>query len=185
MVKLVVLMSGKRKSGKDFCSEKLKTALSPLQVSIYGVSHSLKAIYAQNHGLDYSELISNGPYKELHRLEMIRWGERIRAAEPDFFCRATIPATCDDDVVIISDCRRPTDIEYFRSNYPCLTVRVEASLEEREQRGFEFVKGIDDMPSECGLDAYVHDIILKNDTSCDLPAQIDNVVVAIRRILES
>ncbi|VDM56076.1 unnamed protein product [Angiostrongylus costaricensis] len=185
MVKLVVLVSGKRKSGKDFCSEKLKTALSPLRVSIYGVSHSLKAIYAKNHGLDYSELISNGPYKELHRLNMIKWGERIRSVEPDFFCRATIPSTCNDDVVIISDCRRPTDIEYFKSNYPILTVRVDASTEERELRGFRFVQGIDDMPSECGLDSYVHDIVLINDNSCNLTDQIDDVVVTIRQIIGS
>lgn len=50
MVKLVILISGKRKSGKDYCSEKLKAALSPLRVSVYAVSHSLKAIYANDHG---------------------------------------------------------------------------------------------------------------------------------------
>ncbi|EYB82042.1 hypothetical protein Y032_0368g64 [Ancylostoma ceylanicum] len=50
MVKLVVLISGKRKSGKDYCCKALKKALEPLKVSIHGVSHSLKKIYANNHG---------------------------------------------------------------------------------------------------------------------------------------
>ncbi|KAK6048565.1 putative phosphomevalonate kinase [Cooperia oncophora] len=185
MVKLVVLFSGKRKSGKDYCSKKLKDALSPLQVSIYAVSHSLKAIYAQDHGLSYSELISDGPYKEIHRSNMIRWGEGMRNDQPDFFCRATIPTDCTDDVVIISDCRRPSDIEYFQNNYRTLTVRVNCSYEERQRRGFEFVDGIDDMPSECALDHYPHDLVIINDNSTDLADQLQNVVENVRRVLSS
>ncbi|KIH65610.1 putative phosphomevalonate kinase [Ancylostoma duodenale] len=183
MVKLVVLISGKRKSGKDYCCNALKRALEPLEVSIHGVSHSLKRIYADNHGLDYLQLISDGPYKETHRLGMIKWGESVRDAEPDFFCRATIPSTCTDDVVIISDCRRPTDIEYFQANYRTLTVRIEASNEERERRGFVFTEGIDDMPSECALDEYDHDITIVNDQSRDFTCEIGNVADRIKAIL--
>ncbi|VDP14819.1 unnamed protein product [Heligmosomoides polygyrus] len=185
MVKLVILISGKRKSGKDYCSEKLKAALSPLRVSVYAVSHSLKAIYANDHGLVYSELVSDGPYKEIHRSNMIRWGESIRDAQPDFFCRATIPSSCTDDVVIISDCRRPSDIDYFRSNYQTITVRVSASIEERERRGFVFVEGIDDMPSECALDNYPHDIVVVNDDSCDPEEQLKHVVDNVQRLLRA
>ncbi|CAJ0589304.1 unnamed protein product [Cylicocyclus nassatus] len=183
MVKLVVLVSGKRKSGKDYCCEKLKAALEPLKVSIHGVSHSLKAIYAETHGLDYSQLISDGPYKESHRLEMINWGENVRDNDPSFFCRATIPSSCEDDIVIISDCRRPTDIDYFQSHYRTLTVRVEAHLKEREKRGFVFVTGIDDMPSECALDGYDHDVTIVNDHSRVFSSEIANVVWRIRNSL--
>ncbi|XGW05812.1 hypothetical protein V3C99_016290 [Haemonchus contortus] len=183
MVRAVVLFSGKRKSGKDYCSEKLKAALSPLKVSIHGVSHSLKALYAQDHGLNYSELISDGPYKEIHRANMIRWGEGVRNAQPDYFCRVTIPPDCTDDVVIISDCRRPTDFEYFQSHYNTLKVRITASVEERQRRGFVFVDGIDDMPSECALDDYPHDMIIVNDSSCDLDDQLSDVVQNIKRVL--
>lgn len=152
-------------------------------------------------GLDYLQLISDGPYKETHRLEMIKWGESVRNAEPDFFCRlvlncqdvpymlifitnrSTIPSTCNDDVVIISDCRRPTDIEYFQRNYRTLTVRIEATTEERGRRGFVFVKGIDDMPSECALDEYVHDVTIVNDCSRDFTLEIENVVQHIKENL--
>ncbi|EPB72429.1 putative phosphomevalonate kinase [Ancylostoma ceylanicum] len=165
MVKLVVLISGKRKSGKDYCCKALKKALEPLKVSIHGVSHSLKKIYANNHGLDYSQLISDGPYKETHRLQMIKWGESVRNAEPDFFCR------------------RPTDIEYFQSNYRTLTIRIEASTEERIRRGFVFVEGIDDMPSECALDECDHDMTIVNDRSRDFTCEIENVADHIRALL--
>ncbi|KHJ96513.1 putative phosphomevalonate kinase [Oesophagostomum dentatum] len=96
--------------------------------------------------------------------------------------RSTIPPNCDDDIVIISDCRRPTDIEYFQSNYRTLTVRIEASLVERERRGFVFVEGIDDMPSECGLDEFIHDMTIVNDGSADLPLEIGKVVERIKQI---
>ncbi|RCN41872.1 putative phosphomevalonate kinase [Ancylostoma caninum] len=114
---------------------------------------------------------------------MIKWGESIRDAEPDFFCRATIPSTCIDDVVIISDCRRPTDIEYFQTNYRTLTVRIEASIEERVRRGFVFTEGIDDMPSECALDEYEHDMTIVNDQSRDFSREIENVTDHIKAIL--
>ncbi|KAK6014498.1 putative phosphomevalonate kinase [Ostertagia ostertagi] len=139
----------------------------------------------EEHGLNYSELVTDGPYKEIHRHNMIRWGEGVRNAEPDFFCRATIPTDCTDDVVIISDCRRPSDIEYFESHYKTLKVRVMASYEERQRRGFEFVDGIDDMPSECALDEHPHDFLIINDNSCDLEEQILAVVQKIQRVLSS
>ena len=41
----------------------------------------------QEHNLDYEELLSAGPYKEKHRLDMIRWGEERRNTDPGYFCR--------------------------------------------------------------------------------------------------
>ncbi|WKY09126.1 hypothetical protein Q1695_001913 [Nippostrongylus brasiliensis] len=185
MVKLVVLVSGKRKSGKDYCSEKLRVALAPLRASVHGVSHSLKAIYAKDHGLNYSELISDGPYKEIHRSRMIAWGEAIRDAQPDFFCRAAIPPNCEDDVVIISDCRRPTDMQYFQQHFQTLSLRIATSIDTRQRRGFKFVEGIDDMPSECALDDYPHDIVITNDDSYDVEEQLRRVVETIRDVIGS
>ena len=58
-------------------------------------------------------------------------------------------------VVIVSDCRRKTDItffeEYFGREYT-RRVRIEASEEKRKQRGFVFQDGVDKAESECGLD---------------------------------
>uniref|UniRef100_A0A1I7X1L8 Phosphomevalonate kinase n=1 Tax=Heterorhabditis bacteriophora TaxID=37862 RepID=A0A1I7X1L8_HETBA len=51
MLKVVVLLSGKRKSGKDYCSVKLKSILSAhLNVSICAISNGLKLEYARIHG---------------------------------------------------------------------------------------------------------------------------------------
>ena len=64
------------------------------------------------------------------------------------------------------DLRRTTDLAFFTDNFKkkLITVRINASLEARVQRGFVFAPGIDDAESECGLDG-IHDwdFIINND----------------------
>ena len=51
MVKLIVAISGKRKSGKDFVAKRLADKLRQVATAnLAGVSHSLKQEYAQIHG---------------------------------------------------------------------------------------------------------------------------------------
>jgi phosphomevalonate kinase len=74
---LVICMSGKRKSGKDYVAIKLAEALltgggGNMRVAICGISHPLKEEYAKLHGLDVEKLKSDSEYKELHRAEMVR-----------------------------------------------------------------------------------------------------------------
>lgn len=77
-------------------------------------------------------------YKEKVRADMIVWGEERRNKDPGFFCRlATLESPgAHKPVWVISDARRKTDIEYFRSAYPeaTVTVRVTASLSTRASR---------------------------------------------------
>ena len=149
--RIVVVFSGKRKSGKDYVTDRLQEILGTDDCEIIRCSAPLKQAYAEEHGLDFKELLSDGPYKEKYRADMIAWGELRREADPGFFCRI-ICAEATRPIWIVSDARRPTDVEFFLKNYNCLTVRVEASLAVREQRGWKHTKGVDDAPSECALD---------------------------------
>ncbi len=76
----VLLFSGKRKSGKDFLAEALVGILKERGVDavIIRLSAPLKKCYAENHGLNYEELMTSSGYKEKHRLNMIKWSEEIR-----------------------------------------------------------------------------------------------------------
>ena len=73
---------------------------------------------------------------------MIKWGEDKRKLDPFYFCKLAMDQVKPNyKIVIISDCRRPTDFEYFKNNYEhILSVRIEATLESRENRGFKFKK---------------------------------------------
>ncbi|XP_023598338.1 phosphomevalonate kinase isoform X2 [Trichechus manatus latirostris] len=59
-------------------------------------------------------------------------------------------------VWLVSDTRRVSDIQWFREAYgaSAQTVRVVASEQSRQQRGWVFTTGVDDAESECGLDNF-------------------------------
>jgi len=118
--RLVVLLSGKRKCGKDFVAEKLrrhfssqslledglrvgseKAAAEDVQeeeatvadvrnAMIIRLSAPLKRRYALEHQLDFDQLLDSSEYKERYRKDMIVWGEERRRFDPGFFCRAAI-----------------------------------------------------------------------------------------------
>ncbi|XP_036298343.1 phosphomevalonate kinase isoform X2 [Pipistrellus kuhlii] len=69
-------------------------------------------------------------------------------------------------VWLVSDTRRVSDVQWFREAYGAVTqtVRVVASEQARQQRGWAFTPGVDDGESECGLDAFgAFDWVIEND----------------------
>lgn len=151
--KLILLFSGKRKSGKDYITDLILKRLGPEVCCILRLSGPLKHQYAQEHGLDFKELLGTGQYKEKYRADMIQWGEMQRRQDPGFFCTLATKGA-QQPVWIVSDTRRLSDLQWFWNRYPSQShcVRVEASESTRRERGWEFTKGIDDAESECGLD---------------------------------
>ncbi|VDN02881.1 unnamed protein product [Thelazia callipaeda] len=164
----VICLSGKRKCGKDFVANLIAKRLEGIgcRVIVCGVSHPLKEEYAELNGIDGERLKSDLLYKEIYRRDMIIWSEKLRENDAGYFCRKVL-ARCDSfDVIIVPDCRRLSDIEFFKVNCGSRIrlVRIECALPIRKKRGFEFIEGIDDQITECGLDEYDGwDIIINND----------------------
>lgn len=153
--RLVLLFSGKRKSGKDFVTEALQSRLGADTCAVLRLSGPLKEQYAQEHGLNFQRLLDASAYKEAYRRDMIAWGEEKRQADPGFFCRKVVDGVCQP-VWLVSDTRRMSDIHWFQEAYGAVaqTVRVVASEQSRQQRGWVFTPGVDDGESECGLDNF-------------------------------
>ncbi|XP_037018370.2 phosphomevalonate kinase isoform X1 [Artibeus jamaicensis] len=153
--RLVLLFSGKRKSGKDFVTEALQSRLGADVCAVLRLSSPLKEQYAQEHGLDFQRLLDASTYKEAYRRDMILWGEEKRQADPGFFCRKVVQGV-SQPVWLVSDTRRASDIQWFRESYGAVTrtVRVVALEQSRRQRGWVFTPGVDDGESECGLDNF-------------------------------
>lgn len=95
-------------------------------------------------------------------MEMIKWGEDRREQDAGYFCRRATEGA-SKPVWIISDARRPSDMEYFCTQFHCVTVRVTASEDVRRSRGWIFTSGIDDATSECALDAFSCNVVIDND----------------------
>ena len=172
-VQLAIVFAGKRKSGKDYCSDRLLALIGDEVAEIGRLSGPLKKAYAEEHDLDYAELLTASSYKEQHRARMITWGEERRNADAGFFARKVLAAS-SKPILIISDARRPGDVAFFQENVPTvITVRVEASQDTRRARGWVFTGGVDDAESECGLDAYEPwDVVLHNDDGADVHEQL-------------
>lgn len=171
---VVVCLSGKRKSGKDYAARLLVDELESLKLRVasVGISDPLKEEFASLHQhLDSEELKTDSAYKERVRKEMVDFGERMRSKDPGYFCRYPSPrpsnnglfhfrqaiarAADETQVVVVRDCRRPTDIAFFRQNFEkILLVRIQCSADARTQRGYEFTSGIDDAETECALDGF-------------------------------
>ena len=86
-VQLAIIFAGKRKSGKDYCSDRLLALIGDEVAEIGRLSGPLKKAYAEEHDLDYAELLTASSYKEQHRARMITWGEERRNADAGFFAR--------------------------------------------------------------------------------------------------
>ncbi|XP_069074485.1 phosphomevalonate kinase isoform X3 [Pleurodeles waltl] len=114
---------------------------------------------------------------------MIRWGEEKRNEDPGFFCRIIVDGA-SQPIWIVSDTRRRSDVDWFRSSYGELTqtVRVQASEATRRLRGWAFTPGIDDAESECGLDhGMSFDWTITNDGDSEvLNDQLDTLVDFIK-----
>ena len=159
----IILINGKRKCGKDYLATKIQEKISSDVCEILHLSIEIKREYAQLHNLDFKELLTDSPYKDLYRREMIALGESRRNADPGHYCRLATKHASKQCWIIV-DNRRETDIEYFKSHYPdkCLVVRVTALEEVRKERGWVWKSGVDDAVSECGLDKYQSDVVVRN-----------------------
>ncbi|KAM3177397.1 hypothetical protein ACTXT7_004657 [Hymenolepis weldensis] len=183
-------ISGKRKCGKDYFADHLRKEIMDRlgkTAAIIHISEPIKRAFAEKQNLDLEELMSSSEYKEKFRRHMVRWGEAQRRKDPTVFCRKALEYLVQDSLfkptyVIIADCRRPSDLEFFSSfngEIPLLHLRISASPATRRSRGWIFFRGIDDAESECALDETPFDILVINESERTFKLSID---VAIRAI---
>ena len=73
---LILLLSGKRKSGKSFLAQKLIDYLTSesdrYNLNSIALADPLKEIFAAENGLDYVRLLDSSDYKEKYRVDMIK-----------------------------------------------------------------------------------------------------------------
>ncbi|XP_076761544.1 phosphomevalonate kinase [Xylocopa sonorina] len=153
---VILLFSGKRKSGKDYITNILQERIGFDTSIIIRLSGPIKSHWSKSVGLDINQLMGDGEYKENYRLEMAKWGESVRKKDHGYFCRAALDMynAYSKSIWIVSDVRRKTDIEWFVDNFgeTCKTIRIESDELVRKKRGWIYVPGIDDAETECDLD---------------------------------
>lgn len=187
-----IAISGKRKCGKDYFADLLRNEIMDRlgqTATIIHISEPIKRAFAEMHNLDLDELMSSSQYKERFRRHMVRWGEAERQKDPAIFCRKALEYLMQDSpfkpsFIIIADCRRPTDLEFFscfNQEFPLLHLRIIASPAIRSSRGWIYSSGIDDAETECALDKTPFDILVVNESERTLSLSM----VIVRRAISN
>ncbi|KAL5966426.1 Phosphomevalonate kinase [Taenia solium] len=185
-----IAISGKRKCGKDYFATFLRNEIQEKlgqTAAIIHISGPIKRAFAEEHHLELQKLMSSSAYKEDFRRQMVRWGEVLRRKDPTVFCRKALEYLIQDSLVkpafvIVADCRRPTDLEYFSSlskDTPLLHLRILASPVTRRARGWIYTSGIDDAETECALDGAPFDVLVVNESQRTL----NSSMLFVRRAL--
>jgi len=185
---LLLLITGKRKSGKDYLTYKLSGRLGEERCAIIKTYNPIKLDFAQMHNLDYTRLLDASEYKERYRRDMIVWSDALRDKDPGYFCRRGIQMVPDADrkpLWIAADIRNKTDLVFFRQlceesgGAVMWKVRVVATEVTRGRRGWVYTQGVDDVASECDLDDVTdwdHVVTNNGDADDDVELFIDKVV---------
>ncbi|XP_015782095.1 phosphomevalonate kinase-like [Tetranychus urticae] len=181
---LVVILSGKRKSGKDFVAELIEKRYRN-GLAVIHISKPIKQKYAELHGAAFDELMKASEYKEQFRLDMVKWSEKEKLDRNDqaYFLKLAIELEKAQErkVWLVADARRPADIGYFDSpqfdSVEIIKVRIQATDETRKSRGWMFTKNIDDATTECGLDNFTDwTHVIDNNGTCDELVERLNVI---------
>lgn len=183
--KLVLLFSGKRKSGKDYITGIIHNYLGKDKSEIIRISQPIKAHWAAQKSLDLEQLLSDGEYKESFRKDMIEWSDRVRNEDYGYFCKVACQAI-SKPICIVSDIRRNTDIKWFLEKYGAkvITIRINCSKCIRESRGWKFTEGVDDVASECDLDNYENwDFVLVNNNETTTEELIQPVIDLVKKFM--
>jgi hypothetical protein len=105
--RLILIFTGKRKSGKDYSVQKLVDKLKNENlIETITLSAPLKSLYAQENNINFEKLLDASDYKEKYRKDMIRyekilinnvspllifrWGEEKRKQNSSYFCQMAI-----------------------------------------------------------------------------------------------
>lgn len=182
--KILLILSGKRKCGKDFLEQIIVKHFDSANCVSFRISAPIKSYFSKMHQLDYGELLKASNYKEQYRNDMVKWSEQLRASDPHCFLReaiftSTVGRNCP--IWILNDARRITDLEYFddhkeidMSNTKIIKIRVQCCDTIRAKRDWIFEPGIDDQTTECGLDHYKQwdYLVINENTTEDLMEQL-------------
>lgn len=108
---------------------------------------------------------------------MIVWSDEMRAKDYGVFCREA-SKNISKETVIVSDIRRKTDIKWFRETFgdKIKLIRIKCLDCVRENRGWMFQTGVDDIQSECDLDDWNEwDLVIENDGCRETEGILDEI----------
>lgn len=156
---IVIIVCGRRHSGKDWLGTIIQTQLHTLlgehvksHVNLISISDRTKLAYAREVGVDGDLLLRSRKYKEQHRSGLLEFYERKKILDPAFDRKCFVEAiqnNSNDGILILTGLRDGYEYARMLAGRPVLFTLVKADDKSKTRRGWNgFVKGIDDSNEE-------------------------------------
>lgn len=156
---MIILLSGKRYSGKDFIGDILVKNHNFKKKSL---ATAVKTNYCKNTNLDYNTFMNSRKIKEEHRQNLIDYSEGKKLKDPYYWCKILNNSIDKNDNIVICDTRYMNELLFFKEVNPdLLFVRINASDKVRMERNWT-PSEIDNDDSETLFDDYKFDYIINN-----------------------
>lgn len=184
--RLILLISGKRCSGKDIVANILVGKLLERgNISSSEIRHFAyypKLDYSNMSGANLNRLLNDRDYKELHRPGILKVANEKRDIYPEVWANMLYD-DINSKIVIVPDHRFKPEYEYLKDkdNLRVLRLRIETDEKVRSDRGWIYNSDIDEHASEIDLDNEPMDYMIENNDSIDeLTIKLNKVVDDIK-----
>lgn len=169
MTTKLIVLSGKRYSGKSICGTILNDIFSypdfALADQVKIEASKVISVPDLTQEQVYHRLLVDQAFKNSWRHVLIEIGDGKRKIDPDYWLDALDRELKKHRFAVVTDVRFPRELEYFKFKYPnCVSVRVEADDAAKRERGWVYDEVIDTSVSECSLDGQHFDVMLDNGT---------------------
>ena len=159
---LVIIISGKRCSGKTTLAEKIYNIFkNNTSISIMPIANSLKQSFCKFYNIDYDSMINNYDIKQQNRKLLLKFAKNKQKIYGNEYWIHDLLQSIPQHIkiIIIPDVRRIYEIYEIKKQYVTIAIRVEVPQWVRKKRGYIYDKYIDLNIFETDLDNYKWDII--------------------------
>lgn len=167
---LVLLISGKMGSGKDFVSECVKKHLNVTEniCELFRIGNVTKRLYAEKNGLSLQELETNREFKDKHRENLTKFYEEEYSKNQYFEIEeiACLMKASKAKILIVVDLRMKYELLYLKSRNlttNIIHISFKVSKETIEKRGVFINEKMESHITEIDLDNVKPDLIFNND----------------------
>lgn len=167
---IVVLISGKMGSGKDFVSETLKKHLNitSTECELFRIGSVTKRLYAEKFGLSFKELETNREFKDKHRDGLTKLYDELNSKNQNFEIEevACFLKANTAKILIVVDLRMRYELAYMRSRVlpsNLIHLCIKVSKETLDKRGVVLNEKMTQHITEKDLDDVKPDLIFNND----------------------
>lgn len=178
---LVLLVSGKRRSGKSEFFKQIKNLVDDsVHVVEMAFAHQLKYMLAERKNMskeDLNKLLYDDEFKEKHRQDLLDLGKEQRAIDKDIFVKGVLKnlyhSSFNERILyVITDCRLRNEFDLtvkhcMENGFDIITVRINATDEARKLHKWVPDPIKDSDISEVNLDDQQFNYTIENNGTMD------------------